>query len=60
MDKVSIKNGEYVTSSAEPLPSEVDESTSDLPVQGPLPYEPDDAPWKRPTSRKKDSSIRKL
>lgn len=27
----------------------------DAPVQGPLPYEPDDAPWK-----KSDSGIRKL
>lgn len=27
----------------------------DLTVQGPLPYEPDDAPWK-----KSDSGIRKL
>lgn len=28
----------------------------DPPVQGPLPYEPDDAPWKKPS----DSGIRKL
>lgn len=27
----------------------------DAPVQGPLPYEPDDAPWK-----KSESGIRKL
>jgi len=32
---------------------------SDLPVQGPLPFEPDDAPWKR-SSSKKDTGIRKL
>ncbi|XP_075218925.1 rab interacting lysosomal protein like isoform X2 [Lycorma delicatula] len=30
-------------------------SEEELPVQGPLPYEPDDAPWKR-----SDSGIRKL
>jgi len=32
---------------------------TDLPVQGPLPFEPDDAPWKK-SSSKKDSGIRKL
>lgn len=32
------------------------EEESDLPVQGPMPYEPDDAPWKR----SKKSGIRKL
>jgi hypothetical protein len=57
---MSPLNSESTASSGDPLASEADESTSDLPVQGPLPYEPDDAPWKRPTSRKKDSSIRKL
>lgn len=31
-------------------------STHDLPVQGPLPYEPDDAPWKKHS----ESGIRKL
>lgn len=34
------------------LNSPIDE---DAPVQGPLPYEPDDAPWK-----KSESGIRKL
>lgn len=29
----------------------------DLPVQGPLPYEPDDAPWKRASE---SSGVRKL
>lgn len=31
------------------------EDDKDAPVQGPLPYEPDDAPWK-----KSESGIRKL
>lgn len=40
---------------------EAEDCGSDLPVQGPLPYEPDDAPWKKPPgSKKRDSSIRKL
>lgn len=60
IERMSPLNSEPTASSGEPLASEADESTSDLPVQGPLPYEPDDAPWKRPSSRKKDSSIRKL
>ena len=32
-----------------------EENQADLPVQGPLPYEPEDAPW-----RKNESGIRKL
>ncbi|XP_046449826.1 RILP-like protein homolog isoform X2 [Daphnia pulex] len=60
IERMSPLNSESTASSGDPLASEADESTCDLPVQGPLPYEPDDAPWKRPSSRKKDSSIRKL
>lgn len=47
-------------------PEAVDEDdTGDLPVQGPMPYEPDDAPWKRsgtshPGGRRRDSNIRRL
>ncbi|KZS13919.1 RILP-like protein homolog isoform X1 [Daphnia magna] len=59
-ERVSPTNGGSIVSSADLLVSETDESSTDLPVQGPLPYEPDDAPWKRPTSRRKESSIRKL
>ncbi|XP_055613940.1 RILP-like protein homolog [Uranotaenia lowii] len=41
----------------QPAPSELDDHTSeDLPVQGPLPYEPDDAPWKKHS----ESGIRKF
>ena len=36
----------------------------DLPVQGPMPYEPEDAPWRRSShgggGRKRDSNIRRL
>jgi len=32
------------------------EDDKDAPVQGPLPYEPDDAPWKKSS----ESGIRKL
>lgn len=32
------------------------EEDKDAPVQGPLPYEPDDAPWKKTS----ESGIRKL
>ena len=32
-----------------------DEDPDDLPVQGPLPQEPEDAPWK-----KNDSGVRRL
>lgn len=32
------------------------EDEKDAPVQGPLPYEPDDAPWKKSS----ESGIRKL
>lgn len=35
-------------------------SDEDAPVQGPMPYEPDDAPWKRPARRDSESGIRKL
>lgn len=35
----------------------MDELEEDLPVQGPLPYEPDDAPWKRASDK---SGVRKL
>lgn len=35
----------------------MDELEEDLPVQGPLPFEPDDAPWKRTTDK---SGVRKL
>lgn len=34
---------------------DVAEEEEDPPVQGPMPYEPDDAPWK-----KQESGIRKL
>ena len=34
---------------------EEDEDPNDLPVQGPLPQEPEDAPWKR-----NDSGVRRL
>lgn len=34
-----------------------EENFEDLPVQGPLPQEPEDAPWKRSDS---DSGIRRL
>lgn len=37
------------------LEEEPDEQ--ELPVQGPLPYEPDDAPWKRTNDK---SGVRKL
>jgi hypothetical protein len=33
-----------------------DESEEDLPVQGPLPEDPEDAPWRR----QEESGIRKL
>lgn len=36
---------------------EKDECEDDPPVQGPLPYEPDDAPWKKTSER---SGVRKL
>lgn len=35
----------------------MDEIEEDLPVQGPLPYEPDDAPWKKSGEK---SGVRKL
>ena len=38
-------------------PPAPDEDDPDPPVQGPMPYEPDDAPWKRTP---KESGIRKL
>nr|XP_022908038.1 RILP-like protein homolog isoform X2 [Onthophagus taurus] len=38
--------------------SVIDPVDEDAPVQGPLPYEPDDAPWKRTASS--ESGIRKL
>lgn len=46
--------------SADPSKDAKDEDDSpedDPPVQGPLPYEPDDAPWKRGP---RESGIRKL
>ncbi|XP_018013543.1 RILP-like protein homolog isoform X2 [Hyalella azteca] len=38
-------------------PPPVSDDLEDPPVQGPMPYEPDDAPWKR---RQKESGIRKF
>lgn len=35
--------------------AEEEEEEEDPPVQGPMPFEPDDAPWKR-----QESGIRKL
>lgn len=49
------------TSEQDAVAESEDNEPSDLPVQGPLPYEPDDAPWKRTTpTKRKDSGIRKL
>lgn len=39
------------------FPFRMDELEEDLPVQGPMPYEPDDAPWKRSSDK---SGVRKL
>jgi len=40
-----------------PPPPPLEDEDGDRPVQGPMPYEPDDAPWKK-TPR--ESGIRKL
>ncbi|KAG8233897.1 hypothetical protein J437_LFUL005225 [Ladona fulva] len=47
--------GSYMLKLSPTAPREEEKAEEDAPVQGPLPFEPDDAPWKR-----SDSGIRKL
>ncbi|KAB0791734.1 hypothetical protein PPYR_03534 [Photinus pyralis] len=46
-----------VEAPVKPIPEPLTPLDEDAPVQGPLPYEPEDAPWKRTTS---ESGIRKF
>lgn len=70
------RRGPHSSVAAEPLPqpppsfadscganttnADDDDDDDDAPVQGPMPYEPEDAPWKRPVRRDSESGIRKL
>ena len=50
-----IENHIYVRIECEEAQEDENEDPNDLPVQGPLPQEPEDAPWKR-----NDSGVRRL
>ncbi|XP_047739031.1 RILP-like protein homolog isoform X1 [Hyalella azteca] len=57
LDKLFLQEQLAGTSRQNEEPPPVSDDLEDPPVQGPMPYEPDDAPWKR---RQKESGIRKF